>query len=88
MPAVLLLTVGAVNKPLDEMLPKVVVQVTPVSLVFWTVALNWNLLADATVALVGATVTITTGVGCTVTVAAACLVGSARLVAVTVTVVS
>ena len=84
---VLLLTVGAVNIPALEMLPAVADQVTVVLLVPCTVAANCCVLPEASVELVGETVTLTAVEAVTDTVVLAFLVVSAALVAVTVAVV-
>ena len=69
-----------------ETAPAVEDQVTAVLLVPWTVAANCWVLPDATLALLGETVTLTVGAeGVTVTVALEVFVVSARLLAVTVT---
>ena len=55
---VVVLTLGAVNNPLLEIVPPVAVQVTPVFEALLTVALNSCVPADATLALLGETVTV------------------------------
>ena len=79
---------GAVKKPDDEMLPALADQVTAVLLVPRTVAENCCVLPEVRVVLVGETVTLTVDPeGPTAITAPAFLVGSAALVAVTVTLV-
>ena len=83
---VLLLTVGAENIPLLETVPEVADHVTPVLLLPCTRALNCWLLPECKATGLGETVTLMLGPeGLTVTYAWPLLVGSARLVAVTVT---
>jgi hypothetical protein len=62
-PVVVTLTAGAVNQPLVVTLPKEADHVTAVLLVFWTVAVNWYVPDEATVALVGTIETMTCGTG-------------------------
>jgi len=84
---VLDVTVGAVNTPLLEIAPALADQLTPVLFVFVTVAVNCCVAFDAIVALPGLTEMLTAGGlgGVTNTFAVACLLESARLVAVTAT---
>ena len=79
-------TVGAVNRPLLEIEPADVVQVTPVLVVPWTLAENCRVPAELKVAVLGETVMVMFVVGgATPTTALAFFVESAALVAVTVT---
>jgi len=71
---------GAVNMPVPETVPAVVVQVTAGLVEFWVVPLNCCLVAEVTVAVPGVRETLSGGI--TVTVAVADLVGSSTLVAV------
>ncbi|HZP17350.1 MAG TPA: hypothetical protein VFB00_05260 [Terriglobales bacterium] len=83
---VLLVTLGAVNRPLLEMDPAVADQVTDVLVAPCTEAVNCCVAPELTVADDGETDTLTLGAGAlTATVALAFLVASAALVAVTVT---
>ena len=82
---VAVLTEGAVYRPVLEIAPLVADQVTPFLVAPVTVPLNCWVFPEFTVTLAGVIETTTGGV--TVTVALADLVGSATLVAVTVTVV-
>src|SRR5437763_1696281 len=77
----------AVNKPLVETVPPVAVHVTAALEVPVTVAVNCCVCPACRVALVGATVTLTTGAGCMVICADADFVVSATVVAVAVKVV-
>jgi hypothetical protein len=83
---VVVLTVGAVNNPLLEIVPLPTDQVTPFLVLPVTVALKFCVFPEFMTTPVGVTETLTGGM--TVTVAVADLVGSATLVAVTDTVVS
>jgi hypothetical protein len=79
-------TVGAVNKPLAEIDPALVLHRTCVLLVPWTAAVSCCVAAEATVALVGVTVTLTAARGITEIVEEAATSGFAMLVALTVAV--
>ena len=85
---VVLDTVGAVNKPLAEIDPAFVLHRTCVLLVPWTAAVNCCVAAEATVALVGVTVTLTAARGVTDIVEEAATSGFATLVALIVVVVA
>jgi hypothetical protein len=52
---VLAVTQGAVNSPLVEIVPAVAFHVTPVSAVFETVAVNWDVPKETRPAVVGVT---------------------------------
>ncbi len=81
-------TLGAVNIPPPEIVPRFADQVTPVFEVFRTVAANCWLPAELRLIEAGETVTLTTAGGLIVTVERADLVVSATLVAVMVAVVA
>jgi hypothetical protein len=83
---VIVLTVGAVNNPLLEIVPFVADHVTPFLTLPVTVALKGCVFPEFMTTPVGVTETFTGGM--TVTVAVADFVGSATLVAVTEAVVS
>lgn len=80
-------TLGAVNIPPLETDPAVTDQFTAELVVPCTVATNCFVFPDVKVELDGETEMLTTGAAATLTVADACLVVSAALVAVTVTLV-
>ena len=82
-------TLGAVNIPADEMEPALADQLTDVLVVPWTLAANCCVLPEPMLAADGDTETLTVVVaGSTVTTALAAFVGSALLVARTVTLVA
>lgn len=85
--AVLLETAGAVYRPALEIVPLEACQVTLLLLVPCTDALNCCEPPEGTEATLGETATLTGVLGATVTSALDCAVGSAALVAVTVTLV-
>jgi hypothetical protein len=58
---VVLLTVGAVNKPAEEIVPALALQITAVSALLTMVAVNCNFAPDATVALSGEMIGIAMG---------------------------
>jgi hypothetical protein len=76
-------TLGAVNTPLLDIVPPLALQVTAVFEVLLTVAVNCWVAPEMRLEEVGETTTPTPVVGLMITLALACLVGSATLVAVT-----